>query len=102
MAFEWLDRFQRETSKGPAQAGKALAAYRLGAKAGGAITGVAVRAGPGCCRAALDGAARPPVHPAEAPALPLPGCDRGGACRCLYRPVMSYQVGGSGRRGAGG
>jgi hypothetical protein len=52
MAFEWLDRFHRESEKGPRYAEKALAAYRLGKRAGGALAGVTVCAGAGCCAAA--------------------------------------------------
>jgi hypothetical protein len=90
MAFEWLDRFHRETEKDPGYAERTLAAYRLGMKAKGSITGVRVVTGPGCCAlaAGLDPAR---VHdPAAAPRLPLAGCPRGRRCTCVYRPVMSY------------
>ncbi len=92
MAFEWLDRFQREAGKAPRYAEKALAAYRLGKKGGGALAGVAVRGGPGCCDAAARLEQEAPRDPGEAPVLPLPECDWRGACRCVYRPVMTYEV----------
>jgi nucleoside-diphosphate-sugar epimerase len=92
MAFEWLDRFQREAEKAPRHAEKALAAYRLGKKSGGALAGVVVRGGAGCCRAAARLEQEAPRDPVEAPVLPLPECDRPGACRCGYRPVMTYEV----------
>lgn len=91
MAFEWLERFQREREKGPRHAEKALAAYRLGKRAGGALAGVAIRGGPGCCAAAARLERAGPRDPDEAPPLPLPDCDRPAACRCAYRPVMAYE-----------
>jgi hypothetical protein len=32
------------------------------------------------------------LHPDQAPRLPLPGCERGRDCRCVYRPVMTYEA----------
>lgn len=93
MAFEWLERFQQHAPKDPRYAEKALAAYRLGVKGRGAIAGVAVRPGPGCCEAVFAAARASPHAPAAAPGLPVPGCDRPGACRCVYRPVMAYEPG---------
>lgn len=93
MAFEWLERLQRERARDPRFKEKALAAYRLGKKGGGALAGVAIQAGDGCCEAAARLAAGPPLDPADVPALPLAACDRRGTCRCLYRPVMTYQRG---------
>jgi hypothetical protein len=91
MAFEWLAEFQRGMTKDPGYAEKTLAAYRLGMRAGGSIAGVAIRAGPDCCDAAR-GLSPDEVHdPATAPRLPLPGCTRGSDCRCVYRPIMSYE-----------
>lgn len=92
MAFEWLERFQQHSPKDPRYADKALAAYRLGLKGRGAIVGVAVRLGPGCCGAAFEAARASPYPPASAPRVPLAGCDRPGACRCTYRPVMAYEA----------
>lgn len=71
---------------------KTLSAYKLGMKAKGSIAGVQIIIDPqGCepCRH-LD----PDViyHPDQAPHLPLPDCDRGSHCRCIYRPVMTYQI----------
>jgi hypothetical protein len=31
--------------------------------------------------------------PDDAPILPLDGCTKGSHCRCVYRPVMSYEPG---------
>ncbi|HET9596755.1 MAG TPA: hypothetical protein VFP65_14295 [Anaeromyxobacteraceae bacterium] len=90
MAFEWLNRFHRETEKDPRYAERTLAAYRLGMKAKGSIVGVRIETAPGCCAlaAGLDPGR---VHdPATAPRLPLEGCPRGRRCTCVYRPVMSY------------
>jgi hypothetical protein len=91
MALEWLERFQRRTVKPPGYAEKTLAAYALGMKGKGAIVGVRVRTGEGCCEAAR---ALPPgavYDPAAAPRLPLPGCELGDRCPCVYRPAMSYE-----------
>lgn len=91
MPFDWLIEFQGGRAKPPDYAERTLAAYARGMKTHGAIVGVAVRPGPGCCAAAA-GLAPDQVHdPASAPRLPLPGCTRGAACTCVYRPVMSYQ-----------
>jgi nucleoside-diphosphate-sugar epimerase len=97
MPFEWLDRFQREMEKGGRYAEKALAAYRLGARGGGALAGVAVRGGADCCAAAAAAERAAPRDPADAPVLPLSGCDRPGSCRCGYRPVMTYEANTAGR-----
>lgn len=91
MAFEWLDRLQRGRAKGAAEVAKGLAAYRLGRKGGGALAGVTVRGGAGCCAEAVRLERTATFDPSGVPALPLPGCDRAGACRCGYRPVMSYE-----------
>jgi hypothetical protein len=91
MAFEWLDRLQRGREKGAAEVAKGLAAYRLGRKGGGALAGVAVRGGAGCCAEAARLERTATFEPSQVPALPLPGCDRAGACRCGYRPVMTYE-----------
>lgn len=92
MAFDWLDKFQQEMEKPPDYAEKTLAAYKLGMRARGSIAGVRIVPGQGACPAvqALDPQAI--YHPDEAPRLPLPGCDHAHRCRCVYRPVMNYQL----------
>ena len=91
MAFDWLNGFQRGLEKGPGYAEKTLAAYALGMKAHGSIVGVRVEVEPGCCDAARQLPVGAVYDPANAPRLPLAGCSRGDGCRCVYRPVMSYQ-----------
>lgn len=93
MSFDWLNSFLRETAKAPNYAEKTLAAYRLGIKAKGSIAGVRIETDPDGCAACreLDPAA---VHqPDDAPILPLPECDKGLSCQCVYRPVMKYELG---------
>ncbi len=92
MAFDWLSAFQRGMEKGPGYAEKTLAAYALGMKADGAIVGVSIEVDPECCDAARQLRAGAVYDPAQAPRLPLAGCPRGEGCRCVYRPVMSYQL----------
>ena len=92
MSFNWLTSFQQEMDKPANYAEKTLAAYKLGMKAKGSIAGVRIIIDPdGCepCRR-LD----PDVlyDPDQAPRLPLPECERGRRCRCVYRPVMTYQL----------
>ena len=91
MPFDWLRAFQRQQAKGPRYAEKTLAAYALGMKAQGAIVGVTIDADPDGCPAARQLAPGAVYQPSTAPRLPLPGCSRGTSCRCVYRPVMSYQ-----------
>jgi hypothetical protein len=91
MPFEWINKFQRSLEKPDNYADKALAAYRLGMKAGGSIIGVRIVVENDCCplaRALPIGAI---YHPDDAPHIPLSGCTLGHDCRCVYRPVMSYQ-----------
>lgn len=90
MSFEWLQRLHREKEKPPGYAEKALAAYALGMKAGGALAGVRIEPGPDCCEAARALPAGEVYDPRSAPRLPLPGCARGGRCTCVYRPAMRY------------
>lgn len=92
MAFDWLDKFHKEMEKPADYAEKTLAQYRLGMKAKGSIAGVAIAPDEDGCEASkeLDSAAV--YHPDDAPRLPLPGCAKGRACGCVYRPVMTYQV----------
>lgn len=93
MAFNWLNDFQQQMEKPDNYAEKTLAQYRLGMKAKGAIAGVRIetdKAGCAACRQ-LDETAV--YHPDEAPHLPLPDCDKGRRCGCVYRPVMNYESG---------
>ena len=91
MPFDWLKGFHQEMEKAPDYAEKTLAAYRLGMKAKGSIRGVRGEVDPDGCPAsrALDPAAE--YLPDDAPHLPLPDCPKGGRCRCVYRPVMTYE-----------
>jgi hypothetical protein len=95
MPFEWLNTFRGRIDKDPHYAARTLAAYARGMKAGGAIVGVAIQAGADCCLAARELPGAVVYRPSEAPRLPLPGCPLGPRCRCVYRPVMSYQRVGS-------
>jgi hypothetical protein len=91
MSFDWLNKFQKDMEKPANYAEKTLAQYRLGMKAKGSIAGVAISVDEdGCvsCRALPKEAI---YHPDEAPHLPLPECSKDRRCRCVYRPVMSYQ-----------
>jgi hypothetical protein len=92
MAFDWLDKFHREMEKPADYAVKTLAAYRLGMKARGSIVGVRIEVTEGCCTAVQALAPTTIYHPDEAPHLPLAGCPLGRRCRCVYRPVMSYEL----------
>lgn len=91
MPFDWLDDFLQAQQKSPDYAEKTLAAYRLGMKARGSIRGVRIEVDEDGCAAskALDESAE--FLPDDAPILPLPNCKKGLACRCVYRPVMSYE-----------
>jgi hypothetical protein len=91
MAFDWLNNFHQQMEKPENYAEKSLAAYRLGMKAKGSIAGVRIEPdADGCaaCRALDETAVH---HPDTAPHLPLPDCDKGRRCGCVYRPVMSYE-----------
>jgi hypothetical protein len=92
MTFYWLNKFQKETEKPADYAEKTLAAYSLGMRAKGAIAGVQILNDPEGCAACQQLDAEIIYHPDEAPHLPLPECDRGRGCRCVYRPVMTYQL----------
>jgi hypothetical protein len=96
MAFDWLDKFHREMEKPENYAVKTLAAYRLGMKARGAIVGVRIEVAEGCCTAVQALPLTTIYHPDDAPHLPLPDCSYGRRCRCVYRPVMNYEVEGGG------
>lgn len=93
MAFQWLDKFHTEMEKPANYAEKTLAAYRLGMRAKGSIAGVRVVVDGECCEAAKLLPAGETYHPDEAPHVPLPDCTLGNKCKCVYRPVMSYEVG---------
>lgn len=91
MAFGWLNDFHKEMEKPADYAERTLAAYRLGMKAGGSIAGVRVQVDETCCEAAKALPENTVYHPNEAPRLPLPDCSLGRHCRCVYRPVMTYE-----------
>jgi hypothetical protein len=92
MSFEWLNKFHKEMEKPENYAEKTLAQYRLGMKAKGSIAGVAISIDDEGCAAARALEPGAVYHPDDAPHLPLPGCSKGQGCRCVYRPVMVYQV----------
>lgn len=92
MSFQWLNDFHKEMAKPPDYAQKTLAAYKLGMKAQGSIAGVRIAVSDNCCAAARALPAGAIYHPDDAPHLPLPDCPQGGQCRCVYRPVMSYEL----------
>ena len=94
MPFDWLNDFPRGMEKADNYAEKTLAAYKLGIKAGGAISGVSVCASENCCGAAKELPAGAVYQPDEAPRLPLAACPLGRRCLCVYRPVMAYAEGG--------
>jgi hypothetical protein len=91
MTFDWLDKFYQHSLKEPNYAEKTLAAYRLGMKAKGSIVGVVVYTTADCCEAASELPADKIYDPNAAPLLPLANCPQGPQCRCVYRPVMTYQ-----------
>lgn len=92
MAFEWLKTFQQEMEKPENYAEKTLAAYRLGMKAKGSISGVRIAADSQGCPASRELDQTAVYHPDDAPHLPLPDCHKGRRCGCVYRPVMTYQL----------
>ncbi|PIE82056.1 MAG: hypothetical protein CSA11_01760 [Chloroflexi bacterium] len=92
MSFDWLNKFHKDREKPEDYAEKTLAQYRLGMKGGGSIAGVSILIDEDGCDACLSLEAGVIYHPDEAPRLPLPGCSKGRQCRCVYRPVMTYQV----------
>ncbi|MCB8976457.1 MAG: hypothetical protein H6657_03410 [Ardenticatenaceae bacterium] len=91
MSFEWLNKFHKDMEKSADYAEKTLAQYRLGMKANGSIVGVAILVDEDGCEACRALPADAVYHPDEAPHLPLPECSKGNHCRCVYRPVMTYQ-----------
>jgi hypothetical protein len=90
MPFEWLNQFHG-TVKSENYSEKALAAYRLGMRSGGAIVGVVVQTGAECCDAARALTAGAVYSLDEAPRLPLSRCTDRDHCWCTYRPRMTYQ-----------
>ena len=92
MAFEWLTDFQKNQDKPDDYAEKTLAAYKLGMKAKGSIIGVRIVIDPNGCPASQTLDCESIFDPDNAPILPLDTCDRGKHCRCVYRPVMIYEI----------
>lgn len=92
MAFDWLNKFHKEMEKPENYAEKTLAAYKLGMRSKGSIAGVRVELLPNACVVcgAVDESAV--FHPDDAPRIPLPKCENNGRCRCVYRPVMTYEI----------
>ena len=91
MAFNWLNAFHQQMEKPEHYAEKTLAAYRLGMKAKGSIAGVRIEIDAQGCDACLSLDTTAVYHPDDAPHLPLPDCNKGRRCACVYRPVMSYE-----------
>jgi hypothetical protein len=91
-SFNWLKQFHRDTKKNPNYAQKTLAAYALGMKSGGSLLGVRILTGEESCQAAQELDPLKIYLPEEAPLIPLPGCTFDRDCRCVYRPVMKYEV----------
>ena len=96
MTLDWLNKFHKESEKSADYAEKTLAAYRLGMRAKGSIVGVQILIDSQGCAACQQLDPESVYHPDEAPHLPLPECDRDQSCRCVYRPVMTYQIEGKG------
>lgn len=92
MSFEWLNKFLKDSEKSPDYAEKTLAAYKLGLKGKGSIAGVQILADPEGCEACQAMKPETIYHPDDAPLIPLAECDRRSRCRCVYRPVMTYQI----------
>ena len=92
MSFNWLRKFHKEMEKPDDYAEKTLAQYRLGMRAKGSIVGVKIAVDEDVCGACQRLDLEAVYHPDDAPRLPLPDCDKGRRCHCVYRPVMSYQV----------
>ncbi|MDX1415731.1 MAG: hypothetical protein R3293_16155 [Candidatus Promineifilaceae bacterium] len=92
MSFNWLNNFQQNMEKPADYAEKTLAAYAMGMKAKGSIAGVRIIPDGEGCAASRKLDPQTTYHPDKAPRLPLPECERGARCRCIYRPVMTYQL----------
>jgi hypothetical protein len=92
VGFDWLNDFQQEMEKSPDYAGKTLSSYRLGMKAKGSIAGVRILIDSKGCDACTELDQNKIYHPDDTPLLPLPSCNKPHKCRCVYRPVMNYEV----------
>ena len=92
MSFDWLNKFHNNMQKPDNYAEKTLAAYKLGMRSRGSIAGVRVETTPHSCAASSEIEKTAVFHPADAPRLPLPTCEHGKSCPCVYRPVMTYEV----------
>lgn len=91
MPFHWLNDFHQDMAKRPDYAEKTLASYRLGMKAKGSIRGVRIEIDDDGCPASRQLDPDAEYLPDDAPHLPLPACTKGLNCRCVYRPVMTYE-----------
>ena len=91
MSFDWLKEFHQDIAKPPDYAEKTLAAYRLGMRAKGSIRGVRIEVDEEGCPASRSLDANAEYLPDDAPRLPLPECTKDLNCRCVYRPVMTYE-----------
>src|SRR5438876_1187083 len=85
----WLqDHFR--TTRDAHDPQRAMDRYRMGKRAGGSIRGVRILADEDSCASCFAVAGI--VYPIdEAPALPIENCTCSAGCRCVYRPVMSYE-----------
>ncbi|MEM7331431.1 MAG: hypothetical protein AAF490_04995 [Chloroflexota bacterium] len=91
MSFEWLNKFHQDMDKPHNYADKVLAAYKLGMRSRGSIAGVRVELVPKTCAVCSQVDETAVYHPDDAPRLPLENCQNEGKCRCVYRPVMTYE-----------
>lgn len=85
----WIHEHFRKLAT-PESGRRAIAGYRLGIKSGGSIRGVRIIAAPDSCPACSSRAANI-YQPDTVPSLPVAECTNPGGCRCVYRPVMSYE-----------
>lgn len=88
--MDWLREHFR-TTRDAQSPERALNRYRMGMRAGGSIRGVRILAGQDSCPQcrALTGI----VYTLDAaPTLPNPSCNNPSGCRCVYRPVMTYET----------
>ncbi|MCP4363510.1 MAG: hypothetical protein GY796_36390 [Chloroflexi bacterium] len=93
MSFNWLKNFHQEMEKPDNYAQKTLAQYRLGMKAKGSIAGVRIEVDKDGCVSCGELDEMTVYHPDDAPYIPLSDCTKGNRCGCVYRPVMTYEVG---------
>ena len=87
--MQWL-RTHVASPKPANYAQRAVARYKLGIRAHGAIKGVRIISASGSCGncQALAGAV---YQPDEAPIIPIQQCTSPNGCRCAYSPVMSFE-----------